>query len=152
MNENFDKAFDWVMKWEGLFSDDPNDPGNWTGGQPGKGILKGTKFGISAMSYPSIDIKSLTKETAKEIYYKDYWLYNLCQNKPYPIDIIHFNTCINPGKAIADRILKEVITDEMYLLKLILYYSDLVNKYPIKKRYFVGWMNRVIDLMRLINI
>ena len=49
MNENFDKAFDWVMKWEGIFSDDPNDPGNWTGGQPGKGILKGTKFGISAM-------------------------------------------------------------------------------------------------------
>ena len=152
MNENFDRAFDWVMKWEGEFSGDPDDSGNWTGGQPGKGILKGTKFGISALAYPHLDIKSMTKEMAKEIYYKDYWLYNLYQNKPYPIDIIHFNTCINPGKAIADRILKEVITDEMYLLKLILYYSDLVNKYPIKKRYFVGWMNRVIDLMRLINI
>ena len=40
----------------------------------GKGIRKGTKFGISAMSYPSLNIKQLTIEQAKDIYYRDFWL------------------------------------------------------------------------------
>ena len=40
----------------------------------GKGIRKGTKFGISAMSYPSLNIKQLTIEQAKDIYYHDFWL------------------------------------------------------------------------------
>jgi hypothetical protein len=35
---------------------DERDPGNWTGGAIGKGELRGTKWGISAQTYPQIDI------------------------------------------------------------------------------------------------
>ncbi|MFC0406768.1 hypothetical protein [Roseomonas elaeocarpi] len=35
------------------------DPGNWTGGQVGKGKLKGTKYGIAAASYPARTSKTL---------------------------------------------------------------------------------------------
>ena len=53
---DFDKAFDIIVGVEGGFSLDPNDPGNWTGGKRGVGELKGTRWGISAKSYPHLDI------------------------------------------------------------------------------------------------
>lgn len=69
----FDKAFDRVIGHEGGFQDQPTDRGNWTSGVINKGELKGTKFGISAASYPTLDIKNLTVEQAKAIYKRDFW-------------------------------------------------------------------------------
>lgn len=71
--QNFDYAFERVIGHEGGFQQDYNDRGNWTEGRIGKGELKGTKFGITAMMYPDIDIKNLTPAAAKKIYQKDYW-------------------------------------------------------------------------------
>ncbi len=61
-----------VFAMEGGFTTDKSDRGNWTSGQVGVGELKGTKYGISAMSYPTLDIKSLTQEQATNIYIRDY--------------------------------------------------------------------------------
>lgn len=69
----FDKAFNRLMDHEGVLSMNPQDPGNWTGGGIGLGELKGTKFGISAASYPGEDIPNLTRERAKEIFRRDFW-------------------------------------------------------------------------------
>lgn len=47
---------------ESLFdTHDANDPGNWTGGEIGKGECKGTNYGISAASYP--DLGAVAAET-----------------------------------------------------------------------------------------
>ena len=69
----FDEAFRRLIGHEGGYSNDKRDPGNWTGGTVGKGALNGTKFGIAASTYPSLDIKNLTLTQAKEIYKKDWW-------------------------------------------------------------------------------
>lgn len=58
---------------EGGLSLDPRDPGNWTSGKPGIGVLKGTKYGISASAYPALDIASLTLDQADDLRKKDYW-------------------------------------------------------------------------------
>lgn len=70
---NFDTVFDRVVGNEGSYTDNKKDPGNWTGGRVGEGELKGTKFGISASTYPHLDIKAITEEEARDIYYKDWW-------------------------------------------------------------------------------
>jgi len=70
---NFETVFDRLIGHEGGWSDDPRDPGNWTGGRPNVGQLKGTKFGIAANTYPDIDIKGLTLDAAKAIYRRDWW-------------------------------------------------------------------------------
>lgn len=70
----FDEAFKRLINHEGGFSDDKKDPGNWTGGRVGVGELKGTKYGIAANTYGDLDIKNLTLEDAKKIYYRDWWL------------------------------------------------------------------------------
>ncbi|MBZ0330561.1 secretion activator protein [Halomonas sp. ANAO-440] len=71
---NYQTAFARVIGHEGDFQDNPNDRGNWTTGIIGQGQNKGTKFGVSAMSYPALDIKSLSLDQAKDIYYRDFWL------------------------------------------------------------------------------
>jgi lysozyme family protein len=50
-----------VKKLEGVYSNDPNDPGGET------------KYGISEKSYPHLDIKNLTIEDAENIYLNDWW-------------------------------------------------------------------------------
>lgn len=70
---NFDQAFGRLMGHEGVLSLDPNDSGNWTGGGVGLGVLKGSKYGVSAASYPNEDIPNLTRERAKEIFRNDFW-------------------------------------------------------------------------------
>lgn len=70
---NFDKAIARVLPKEGGFSINPADRGNWTSGRIGVGQLKGTKYGISAMTYPNLDIKDLTWPRAKSIYLLDFW-------------------------------------------------------------------------------
>lgn len=69
----FDEAFERLMGHEGDLSMDRNDPGNWTGGAIGFGELKGTKFGVSAASYPNEDIKNLTRARAMQIFRDDFW-------------------------------------------------------------------------------
>ena len=51
-----------TLNVEGGYQCDPDDKGNWTGGNVGVGLLKGTKYGISAASFSNVDIKNLTKE------------------------------------------------------------------------------------------
>lgn len=61
-----------ILGHEGGFSIDPNDPGNWTEGSLGAGELRGTKYGIAANTYPSLDIRNLTQEDAAAIYIRDF--------------------------------------------------------------------------------
>lgn len=69
----FDISFDRVFSHEGGYQVMYSDRGNWTTGKVGVGELRGTKYGISAMSYPTLDIKALTREQAKAIYLRDFW-------------------------------------------------------------------------------
>ena len=69
----FDTSFNTVIGVEQGYTTDPRDSGNWTGGAVGKGICKGTKYGISAASYPDVDIANLTLDAAKAIYLRDFW-------------------------------------------------------------------------------
>lgn len=70
----FETCFARLVGSEGGFTDDPRDRGNWTGGQVNVGKLLGTKYGIAANTYPDVDIKNLTLDAAKAIYYRDWWL------------------------------------------------------------------------------
>jgi lysozyme family protein len=70
---NVDMAFDRLMLHEGGLSMNPKDPGNWTGGAIGVGVLKGTKYGISSATYPRENIAGLTVKRAKFLWSRDFW-------------------------------------------------------------------------------
>jgi lysozyme family protein len=54
-------------------STDSHDTGNWTSGVCGIGALVGSKYGISAASFPHEDISAMTYERAGEICMMQYW-------------------------------------------------------------------------------
>lgn len=102
----FDRLVNPAREGTGL-SLDPKDKGNWTGGECGKGALKGSKFGISAAAYPGEDIAGLTVERAKELYRRDYWGPAGCDAVPDAIKFDLFDMCVNSGKGNAVRTLQK---------------------------------------------
>lgn len=110
---NFDESFKELIGSEGGYSEDPNDPGNWTSGIIGKGELKGTKYGIAANTYGHLDIAKLTLDDAKEIYRRDYW--DIWQfdglSAPLPESLLFelFDASVNCGKGNAKRFLQRAI-------------------------------------------
>ena len=86
MRESFDKAFQLTVGLEGAYSNDPRDPGGET------------KYGIAKRYHPAEDIAGLTLERAKEIYLNEYWLSSGCDEAPYPLDVILFDSSVNPQR------------------------------------------------------
>lgn len=106
---DFNQAFDRLIGHEAGFSDDAKDPGNWTGGRVGVGELKGTKFGIAANTYPDIDIKNLTLDRAKAIYYRDWWLKIGADEIDGAIVFQMWDFAVNAGMSTAKRALQRVV-------------------------------------------
>jgi len=104
---SFDKAIDRLLAHEGGFTDDPRDPGNWTGGRCGVGELKGTKFGISAASFPDVDIKNLTRAGAKELYRRRYW--NAVQDVSDAVRYQMLDAGVNHGTHRAIKLLQKAV-------------------------------------------
>jgi lysozyme family protein len=98
MNQNFEKAFIELIGIEGGYVNDPTDRGGET------------KYGISKRSYPNLDIRNLSLQDAKEIYYGDYWKSNGLDNIiNYEVALELFDTGVNMGVGIASRFLQEAL-------------------------------------------
>src|SRR5690606_22248463 len=105
----FDEAFERLIGHEGKFTSGPKDKGNWTSGRVGVGELKGTKYGISAMTYPHLDIKNLTLEEAKQIYLRDFWLRAASDQYDGAIAYQVFDAAVNHGIGNAIRFLQRAV-------------------------------------------
>lgn len=91
----FDEAFDRLMGHEGGYVNDPADPGGET------------NWGISKRSYPSVDIKTLTRDDAKEIYRRDFW--DVIGDAHPAIKFQVFDFAVNSGIQTAIRKLQAAI-------------------------------------------
>jgi lysozyme family protein len=93
----FDQCFEKLIGFEGGYSNDNRDPGGET------------KFGISKRAYPSIDIKNLTRDGAKEIYKRDYWDRAQCDRLPPALAFLLFDASVNSGIGQAIRFLQRAV-------------------------------------------
>ena len=138
------------------------DRGNWTSGIVGVGVLKGTKFGVSAMSYPSIDIEGLTVEAAKIIYFNDWWSPLKMDYLSFAMQYQMFDAAINHGRVSATKMLQRAIgaNDDGFIGPvtiaaknkvdindlLMLFISERITFFTQVKTfdlYGKGWMNRM---------
>jgi lysozyme family protein len=110
---DFDAAFERLIGHEGGFTQDTRDRGNWTGGQIGKGVCKGTKYGISAAAYPAEDIEHLTLDRAKEIYRRDYWGPAGCDAIPQELKFDVFDMAVNAGVVAAIKSLQVACAEDV---------------------------------------
>lgn len=108
----FDQACAAVLRYEGGFSDDPADPGNWTGGAVNVGVCRGTKWGISAAAYPTLDIVDLTEDDAQNIYRQRYWNAVSGDRLPSTLAVLVFDAAVNLGVSRAIRLLQNTVGSE----------------------------------------
>ena len=154
----FDDIIKVVLKHEGGYVNDPVDPGGET------------NFGIAKRSHPDVDIKNLTEEGAKEIYYQDYWMKNRVPQLPDELKHIYFDMCINQGRGRAVKILQQAANAKGANLKVdgglgpktigalngvelqrvrayrIKYYVDLVTRKPDLEKFYFGWFRRGLEV------
>jgi len=160
--KGYDDAFEFVIGAEGGFTDDPKDRGNWDTGTIGEGRLKGTKYGISAMSYPHLDIKSLSIDDAKAIYRNDYWQPVGCNYISYPKGLVIFDCAVNQGckraarfaqsacGAVVDGVIGrhsilalQVSPDAGFIDRFLALREDHYRHLSTFPRYGNGWLNRL---------
>lgn len=134
MFEDFETAFEFIMKWEGGYVNNKKDPGGET------------KYGISKRSYPNLDIKNLTREDAKKIYLKDFWNGSTADEYPKPLNIVIFDTAVNMGISRALKFLEKTKDPVQYIALRRKRYQYLVEVRPSLKIFLKGWNNRLNDL------
>jgi len=135
---DFDRSITFILKWEGDLTSD-------TGGL--------TRWGISQKSYPDLDIANLTLEEAKAIYKKDYWDAMKCDTFMFPECMVIFDSAVNCGVTRTKLWVAESEQNGGWrniLLLRISHYTKLANDKKYKP-YFLGWMNRVMDLYKTVN-
>ena len=133
--EDFERALKFVLKWEGnQYVNDPDDPGGET------------HYGISKRAHPDIDIQALTYEQAKEIYFREYWEkgdIELNRNDSLKQKLMRFDSFVNMGK----RFVYGQDERDMAFERICTYFH-ITQKNPDLKKYFYGWVSRVMDCLK----
>ncbi|MDR2782090.1 MAG: hypothetical protein LBB21_06615 [Holosporaceae bacterium] len=161
-SNKFLKAFDCLMYHEGGYSNDPKDAGGET------------KYGISKRSYPHLDIKNLTQDQARQIYFVDFWMKAKCENIdnddiatkffdlavhtgiPQAVKLIQRALLAAGTQVVEDGIIGPVTlkainkadpTDLLAALKSEAagYYRLIANINPSQQKFIQGWLRRAYD-------
>ena len=151
----FEKAMQFVLKWEGGYVNDPTDSGGQTkygisdrgdGVVDGHADLDGDKIG-------DVPIKDMTLADALQAYKTRYWDFYKLYNFPSPLCIAMFDAFVqhNP-KRVAEWIPKDYSNWKGFNESRRLFYLRLIEKNPSQNRFKRGWMNRLNDLDKLCTI
>jgi len=145
----FEQAFTQIVGNEGGFSSNHADPGNWTGGRPGQGQCRGTKFGISAHAYPDVDVASLTLADAHAIYRRDYWDQLDVDRMPGPLALLVFDAAVNNGLGRARQWLnlaRKQSTGAAICSEFLAQRLTFMASLPTWKTFGLGWSRRLCRL------
>lgn len=140
----WERSKEFTLGWEGGFQNLHWDIGNWTGCAVGVGENKGTKFGISACSYPSLDIFNITKEQSEKIYFEDYWKRSGADKLDWPACLLVFDTAVNFHPVTAVKWWQESKGSPLAFCALRLRGYRKSKSWPQAGN---AWVDRVIDLM-----
>lgn len=142
--DTWQRSREFVARWEGEYQNNPLDVGNWTDCAVNKGENKGTKWGISACSYPHLDIKNLTMQEADAIYFKDYWQASGADKLPWPYCLFAFDTAVLHGVGTSKKWQEEVGNSPYaFAAKRLRVYTKLGNW----SEFGAGWVNRTAALL-----
>lgn len=176
MTTNFDRALKFVLEHECVFKkghwgdwdyvvseNEENDPG---------GV---TKWGLDARTHGP-GVEDLTMAQASEIYRREYWERNHCEELEWPLCAVHFDNCVNMGPTQAVKLLQRAVGTQddgawgpntraavtaackvrsanvvaiQVCEKKHNFYESLCEIRPAMERFKQGWLNRVADLRAL---
>ena len=159
------------MKWEGVFTNHPKDPG----GATNKGITQKV-YDVYKVSrkHPKMSVKHILDFEVKDIYETKYWDLVRAKWLKAPLGLVMFDTAVNFGPAGAIRRLQKAlkvtitgtwtqeISDVIHecdagkvaleICKLRKIWRNYrVKQNPSQKFFLKGWLNRDNDLINEVN-
>lgn len=154
----FSEAISIVLKHEGGYVNDPDDPGGET------------KYGISKRSFPQYDIKNLSQDDARDIYKRHYWDVSRAEKLKAELRLDYFDMVVNMGQRSAVKCLQKAVnnapgnkisvdgrigpqtikeSNRLTVKRLrsfrVLYYANLIMKKPTLEKYWYGWFKRSLQ-------
>ena len=106
VSANFNKSLSLVLRHEGGYVNNPNDPG----GATNKGITQYTYDAYrGANNLPTRSVKSITDSELKEIYNRRYWDAIAGDYLPEGVDYAVFDFAVNSGPSRAVKFLQNVV-------------------------------------------
>lgn len=153
---NFNDMFTRLLGHEGGYVNDPRDPGGET------------NWGISKRSYPNVDIKNLTQEKARDIYYQDFWIPLCCERLHDGVAWQLFDFAVNSGIGTAIRAYQRALgvaddghfgprslaaaawmseTDQ--IMRLLAERLDFMTRASAWQSFGKGWARRIAENLRL---
>lgn len=149
----FDRCMIVIFEHEGGYVNHPNDPGGET------------NYGIAKKFFPDEDIKNLTKDRAKQLYFENYWLPMNLKDITDDLAVLHlFDMGVNAGRSRAVKMAQGILNlvqdglvgpittmainnepafVQQYIYKRKEYYRNLAHRKPKLKVFLKGWLNRV---------
>lgn len=148
--ENFEKALEFLFPSEGGYVNNKNDKG----GPTNMGITQATLNSYrKRKGLPSKDVKNITREEAKAIYYDDYWVTSGADRISDPnMAVAIFDTAVLHGPGTAKTFYNQSKGDLNKFLQIRQEsYDKIVANDPSQKIFYNGWNNRVNNLRNNIN-
>lgn len=164
---SFQKALDFVLKWESVYRDGKVV---WENVEGDSGLT--TKYGIDQRSHPDVDIKNLTREQAEAIYRHDYWNKVKADKLPEPLDMVVMDIAVNNGVGRASKWLQGAVgakedgvigpvtlglvaKKDPFIVSVFLlgrreeFYHQIAT--GPKAKFLQGWRNRNEDLLEVVR-
>lgn len=166
MSEAFDRSFAFTARWEGLWSDHPDD----NGGKTMRGVTLPTLSDYLGRPARVEELAELSEEMAKDIYETLYWKRSGADRLPVGLDTAVFDFAVNSGPKRAVQFLQRLVDveddgvlgrmtlaaveqtiAEVGALELVLRYirarRDFLRRQPDYRVFKRGWENRIDDLI-----
>ena len=162
MDERTVWMLDRLIEREGGYVNDSADPGGET------------KFGISKRSHPELDIKNLTLEQAREIYFTEYVKAHKIDLLPEWLQEVVLDWTVHSGSGVAVKELQRMLGVKavdgkigfetalaargvgnpisfvrLYQAQRIRFMGRIVRTNKTLSKFLPGWLNRVLDLLPL---
>jgi lysozyme family protein len=167
-SQAFHVALPFILRWEGGFVDDPDDPG----GRTNKGVTHTTYNAWRArQGLGPKDVKLISDDEVAAIYEGDYWLAPRCDILGSPLDLAQFDTAVNMGVRRSVRILQTAlgcgvdgafgpataraaaacdigatVTEYCRIREGV--YRNLAERNPRLGKFLKGWLNRLNALRK----
>jgi lysozyme family protein len=143
-----------IDRWEGDYENNANDRGGET------------RWGITEKDYPNLNIRTLSKAAAIEIYWTDYWAGSKAFMIAPHLQFMHFGGIVNFGVTGQTKVLQRAagVDDDGKVGMITIAASYNVSPETLfefqKKRYdaivandetqrvfYRGWINRITDML-----
>ncbi len=137
---NFDQCLAITLKWEGGYSNHPDDPG----GATMRGITQGSYDAWRRRHNKSRrPVRQIEEQDLRAIYRQDYWDAIQCEDMPLGLDLCAFDAAVNSGVGRARQWGMDATDIDTFCQRRLRFLQNLGRLWRV---FGVGWRRRIASI------